>query len=201
MFRALSIIVFLVTIAAIALHRVIRGSSSRTAKQQAGGILRGLVCLLTLLFLEQRLSLLGRLKKLAYLLGLLCFAVLAVTGFWPVLVLGRHICGYLLMVHVTFGGVFAVCLFFLAVTWAHSYGFNESDWPWLTSLVRREMQKHRLLGEDPNLLRKICFWLLLLVSLPLMRPGLSGEYAQVLCAGVCSDCNCPYLPRNPNAKK
>ncbi|HUW19675.1 MAG TPA: hypothetical protein VMW16_10270 [Sedimentisphaerales bacterium] len=168
MFRTVSIIVFLATIAAIALHDVASRLRLPAGRRRPVNILKGLVYLLTLLFLEQRLTLLGRLKKLVYLLALLCFVVLAITGFYPVLILGKHISGYLLMIHVTAGGVFAACLVILALTWAHSHRFNETDWPWLASLVRRELQKHRLIPESSELLRKVCFWLLVIAALPLM---------------------------------
>jgi len=62
------------------------------------GVLRKLVYLFMLLFIKQRLSLVGVLRKLVYLLALLCFVVLAVTGFYPTLILGEHISGYLVMV-------------------------------------------------------------------------------------------------------
>jgi cytochrome b subunit of formate dehydrogenase len=167
MFRTVSIIVLLITIGAVALHYLI----SRLRSEAKGGpacVARGLVYLLTLLFLPQQLTLLGKLKKLLYLLVMLCVIVLAVTGFYPVLILGEHISGYLLMIHVTAGGVFVVCLAVLALTWAHTHRFNASDWPSLVSLFRREARDHRLLPENSDLLRKICFWLLVILALPLM---------------------------------
>ncbi|MHC4153921.1 MAG: hypothetical protein ACYST6_03200 [Planctomycetota bacterium] len=167
MFRTVSISVLLITIGAVALHYLI---SRLRAPAKGGpiGIARGLVYLLTLLFLPQQLTLLGKFKKLLYLVTMLCVVVLAATGFYPVLILGEHISGYLLMIHVTTGGVFAACLVLLAFTFAHSRRFDEKDWPWLTSLVRREMQRSRLLPESSVLLRKICFWLLIILALPLM---------------------------------
>ncbi|MHC4618784.1 MAG: hypothetical protein ACYTEQ_13655 [Planctomycetota bacterium] len=166
MFRTVSIIVFLITLGVVALHHFV--ARLRSPAGRSANILKGLVYLLTLLFFPQKLSLLGKLKKLVYLLAMLCTVVLAVTGFYPVLILGEHISGYLLMIHVTAGGVFAFCLVILALTWAHSFRFNENDWPWLTSLVRRELQTNTLLPKTPDLLRKICFWLLIIVALPLM---------------------------------
>ncbi|MHC4664532.1 MAG: cytochrome b/b6 domain-containing protein [Planctomycetota bacterium] len=167
MFRTVSIIVLLATIGAVALHCLVARLRS-PARAGPIGIARGLVYLLTLLFLPQQLTLLGKFKKLLYLLAMLCVLVLAVTGFYPVLILGKHISGYLLMIHVTAGGVFAACLALLALAFAHSHRFNENDWPWLTSLVRRELQKPKVLPEDSDLLRKLCFWLLIILALLLM---------------------------------
>ncbi|MHC4240638.1 MAG: hypothetical protein ACYSUC_12980, partial [Planctomycetota bacterium] len=117
MFRTVSIVVFLITIGAVGLHYLIAWLRS-PKKGGAACIARGLVYLLTLLFLPQQLTLLGKFKKLLYLLAMLCVVVLAVTGFYPVLILGEHISGYLLMIHVTAGGVFAACLVLLAFTFA-----------------------------------------------------------------------------------
>jgi cytochrome b subunit of formate dehydrogenase len=167
MFRTVSIVVFLITIGAVGLHYLIAWLRS-PKKGGPACIVRGLVYLLTLLFLPQQLTLLGKLKKLLYLLAMLCVVVLAVTGFYPVLILGEHISGYLLMIHVTAGGVFAACLVLLAFTFAHSHSFDDKDWPWLTSLVRRELQKSQLLPESSDLVRKVCFWLLIILALPLM---------------------------------
>jgi cytochrome b subunit of formate dehydrogenase len=167
MFRTVSIIGFLVTFAAIASHHIASTLGLRRQWWRPINILKKLVYLLTLLFLEQRLSLLGKLKKLIYLLALLCFIVLAITGFYPAIVLGRHLSGYLLMLHVTFGGVFAACLAVLVLTWAYRYRFSEDDWPWLQSLVRREA-KNKFLPESSDLVRKLAFWLVALLALPVM---------------------------------
>jgi len=186
MFRTISIIALVVTFSGIGLHST-AGSLKGERERRKVNILKGLVYLVTLLFLEQRLSLLGKLKKLAYLLALLCFLVLAVTGFYPALVLGRRICGYLLMLHVTFGGVFAVCLVFLALTWAYRYRFTAEDWPWLRNVIGRQ-PRGKFLPEGCEAARKTAFWLIVLGALPLMlsvvlsMSVLFGTAGQHLCA-------------------
>ena len=84
----------------------------------------------------KELSLVVVLRSLVYLLALFCFVVLAVTGFYPLLVLGEHISGYLVMIHATFAPVFAICLAVLAVMWASRCRFTYADWPWLKNLVK-----------------------------------------------------------------
>jgi len=184
MFRIVSIIAFLVTFAGITVHRIAFPSGPGEHRRRVG-ILKKLVYLLTLLFLEQRLSLLGKSKKLLYLLAVVCFLVLGVAGFYPALVLGEELSGYLLMIHVTAGGVFAVCLAILALTSAHHYRFNENDWPWLGSLVRREARTNKFIPDNSELLRKAAFWLLVIAALPLMLSvvlsmfpifGTAGQY-------------------------
>ena len=133
--------------------------------------MRKLIQLFTLLLVEQKLSPVGVLRKLVYLLALLCFVVLAVTGFYPTIILGRHISGYLLMVHATFAPVFAICLAVLAVMWARNCRFTRGDWPWFQRIVQRvtlvksaDDQAH---CEGSGLGQKITFWLIIFLALPL----------------------------------
>ena len=133
--------------------------------------MRKLVQLFTLLFIEQKLSPAGVLRKLVYLLALLCFVVLAFTGFYPTIVLGKHISGYLVMVHATFAPVFAICLAVLAVMWARNSRFNGSEWPWFQRFVRRITLTKSTGKEAPpkssELGQKISFWLIIFLALPL----------------------------------
>jgi len=120
---------------------------------------------------KQKRSLVDYLRILVYLVAIFSFVVLALTGFYPVLVLGRHITGYLVMVHATFAPVFAVCLAVLAVMWARQCRFTSGDWPWFERLVQRvtraegtgaEMQRsNSCLGQ------KVTFWLIVFLALPL----------------------------------
>ncbi len=143
------------------------------------GVLRKLVYLFMLLFIKQRLSLVGVLRKLVYLLALLCFVVLAVTGFYPTLILGEHISGYLVMVHATFSPIFAICLAVLAVMWARNCRFTRSDWPWFQRIVQRvtlvkstgEERKSKNSGLSTGHLavgQKVTFWLIIFLALPLI---------------------------------
>ncbi len=136
------------------------------------GVLRKLIYLFMLLFIKQKLSLVGVLRKLVYLLALLCFVVLAVTGFYPTLVLGKHISGYLVMVHATFAPVFAICLAVLAVMWARNCRFTRSDWPWFQRIVQR-VTLVKSIGEETHfessgLGQKVTFWLIIFLALPLI---------------------------------
>ncbi|MHC4586165.1 MAG: cytochrome b/b6 domain-containing protein [Planctomycetota bacterium] len=117
-------------------------------------------------------SLIGVLRMLVYLLALLCFVVLVVTGFYPLLILGRHISGYPVMVHATFAPVFAVCLAVLAVMWARCCRFTSGDWPWFERIVRRITLVNNPGDETPckssGLGQKIAFWLITFLALPLI---------------------------------
>jgi cytochrome b subunit of formate dehydrogenase len=166
LYRNISFIAFAVTIAGIALNCIV--SPCRECWRHP---LRKLVHLFTLLFIEQKLSFTGVLRKLVFLLALLCFIILAVTGFYPTLVLGEHISGYLLMIHATFSPVFAVCLAVLAVMWANKCGFTHSDWPWFSNFVERiTLVKSANYPQDKTnrLGLKITFWIIMFLALPLI---------------------------------
>ena len=170
MFRIIAISAFMITIAALLVHCVV--SSFRASQSTAEkGFLRKLVRLFTLIFLEQKLSVLSVLRKLVYLLALLCFVVLAFTGFYPLLVLNERMSGYLLMVHATFAPVFAVCLAALAVMSAGSYRLDKSDWPWVQKLLRG-VTRLKIELQQPAashmLVQKLTFWLIILLALPLI---------------------------------
>jgi cytochrome b subunit of formate dehydrogenase len=166
MYRTLSIVAFLITLGGLILNCILR-----PCKECWRHPLKKLIHLFTLLFIEQKLSPAGVFRKLIYLLALLCFVVLAITGFYPTLILGEHISGYLLMIHATFAPILAICLAILAVMWARNCRFNRNDWPWFQRIVQRvtlvksaneEISCKSLIGQ------KIAFWLIIFLALPLI---------------------------------
>lgn len=163
------------TIADIALVMTFVGVAAHWVLVPAGGprsVVPGAVHTFSLLLIEQKSSLLGALKKLCYLVALVCFLVLAFTGFWPLLVRGEHISGYLMMIHATFAPVFALCLAILAVTWAGQYRFTADDWPWIAKLLRRTTRLRVPVEDKPwsfsVLAYKATFWVLMFLALPLI---------------------------------
>lgn len=163
------------TIADIAVVMTFVGVAAHWVLVPTGGprnLVQGGVHVFSLLLIEQRSSLLGALKKLCYLVSLICFVVLAITGFWPLLVRGEHISGYLMMIHATFAPVFALCLAILAVTWGGAYRFTADDCPWVSKLLRRTTRL-RVAAEDKPCRcavvgYKATFWLLMFLALPLI---------------------------------
>lgn len=166
MFRIISIISFVVVFVILAVHNIACAPGERR-KWRPIEITTKLLRLLTLPLLKQRLSALGILKKLIYLLALLCFVVLLITGFGPRLILGKSLSGYWVMAHVTFAPVFALCVAALAVMWAHRCRFDKSDYQALLHLIQRHTQKDALC-EISELIRKICFWLICVLAIPLI---------------------------------
>jgi len=197
MYQTISITTFAVTFVSIVLHCIAFPSGKERQwspvknlvdfltlvfieqKLSFEDILRKLVYLFMLLFIKQKLSLVGVLRKLVYLLALLCFVVLAVTGFYPTLVLGEHISGYMVMVHATFAPVFAICLAVLAVMWARNCRFTRNDWPWFQRIVQR-VTLVKSTGEETHFEssglstghlavgQKVTFWLIIFLALPLI---------------------------------
>lgn len=172
MFRIVSIIGFFFVLAGIAIHC----ASSRPKFDELFGKdrslrfldpLRVLVYFITLPFLEQKLSFVGVIRKLLYLLALICFVVLVITGFYRPIVLGEAISGYWMVLHATFAPVFAVCLAALAVMWAHNCRFDKNYLPWLSKLLQHET-KNSSGTQKYELSRKVCFWLIISLTLPLI---------------------------------
>jgi cytochrome b subunit of formate dehydrogenase len=163
------------TVADIALVMTFLGVAAHWVLVPTGGprnVVQGGVHVFSMLLIEQKSSILGVLKKLAYLVAFVCFLVLALTGFWPLLVRGEHISGYLMMIHATFAPVFALCLAVLAVTWAGANRFTAEDCPWMQRLLRRATRLHVATEDKPErcavLWHKATFWLLMFLALPLI---------------------------------
>jgi len=190
MYQIISIIALLITFAGIALHCI----AFPCRKQRQWNPIKKLVHLFTLLFIEQKLSPVGVLRKVVYLLAMLCFVILAVTGFYPTLILGEHISGYLVMVHATFAPIFAICLAILAIMWASRCRFAYSDCPWFQRIVQRltlvKSAGEESLCNNSGLGQKITFWLIIFLALPLILSiilsmfPLFGTHWQELLLGV-----------------
>ena len=171
MFQTVSILVLLATFIGVVVHWFAFPASSEC--RGGGGVVRGIVHVFSLLLIEQRNSLLGVLKKLCYLLTVVCFLVLAITGFWPLLVQGKpHISGYLMMIHATFAPIFAICLAILAITWASRYRFAGGDCPCLQRLLRRVTRLHIPEPHErckcATTVQKVAFWAVVALALPLI---------------------------------
>ena len=179
MFRVISITGFIVVFAGLAFHCLVFPVSGRH-KWGPVTVLKKLVHLLTIVLIPQELSLLGVLRKLLYLLTLLCFVVLVLTGFYKPLVMDEHLSGYLLMVHATFAPVFAICVALLAVMWAHRNRFKVSDWPGLVRFLRRFIRMKTAdkqeEGEPSLLIQKIAFWLIIFLALPVILSIVLGMF-------------------------
>jgi cytochrome b subunit of formate dehydrogenase len=172
MFRTVSITSFIVVFICIVIHWIIFRPKANELfgadrRLRIFDPLRFLVFLLTLLFIPQKLTLIGVLRKLVYLLALLCFVVLFITGFFSKLVFGETISGYWLMLHATFAPIFAICVAILAVMWAYNCRLNKKYWPWLQKILQRDISDQAI-PHKHELTQKICFWLIVGLAVPLI---------------------------------
>ena len=173
MFRIISIIVLLASVSAVILHFMITRSKPKQTATAKPAKRPGL------------LGILDVLSKLAYLVGVLSFSALLITGFFPCLVLGQTISGYWLMVHVSAGGIFAVCLAFMTVMFAEQCRFDRSDCSRLQKLFGKEsVERQDIIKFTSGL--KISFWLIILLALPVILSiimsmlGIAGTHGQEL---------------------
>jgi hypothetical protein len=116
---------------------------------------------------------LDNLRRIVTIVSTALFLILAFTGFFPALLLGSHLSGVLLVAHVTTAPLFALSLSALALLWAHRLRFDEMDWRTAEGFGRREFP-----GKDA-LVRfavKVGFWVVLLLSLPLMLTVILGLF-------------------------
>ena len=165
-YQKISIIALLVTVFGIGLSYFIKPD-----KECWKHPVRTIVHIFTLVFLEQKLSFAGAIRKLVYLLALFSFLVLAITGFYPTLIKGEHISGYLIIIHATFAPILAICLAVLAVMWAGQCRFTGGDWPWFKRFIEKvtlTQIKEESSDKSSCLLQKVSFWLIVFLSLPLI---------------------------------
>jgi hypothetical protein len=172
LFRNTVVVGFIVVIGAIVLHSLLF-PSVRQCSLSVRAMLRKIVFLLTLVLLEQKLGPIGRLKKLAYLVAGACFLVLFLTGFGPRILLGVPLSGWLLMIHATFAPVFAVCVAFLAASWAWQCCFSGADWNWV---VRFFTLKWKGILADCDLGWKLTFWAMIILFLPVSLSIVSSMF-------------------------
>jgi cytochrome b subunit of formate dehydrogenase len=105
----------------------------------------------------------ARIRSIVYASTLLCFLLLAVTGFVPILFVGDHLTGILLVIHVTVAPFFALSLSALGLLWAHALRFDGEEWR-----ILHDIGKAGIGEETIRFASKMAFWLTLLLSLPLM---------------------------------
>ncbi|MGA2069907.1 MAG: cytochrome b/b6 domain-containing protein [Sedimentisphaerales bacterium] len=182
MFRSIAITGFIAVIAGTILHFAVSKPKfddvfGKDRSLRILDPLRLVVFLKTLLFVEQKWSLVGVLRKLVFLLAILCFVVLVVTGFVPNIFLEKSITGWWLMIHATFAPIFAACLAALAVLWADKNRLDKNYWPWWLNRALLRQPGSTTPAEKYELGLKISFWTILVLSLPMILSAVLGTFA------------------------
>jgi len=108
------------------------------------------------------------LKKLVYAIALVCFILLSVTGFSLWFIPENKFSGYLMMAHVTFSPVFALCIAALAVMYGYNQRFEKSDWLFVSRIFRCGAQDEAPASRGSVLVMKLCFWLICVLTIPLI---------------------------------
>lgn len=116
----------------------------------------------------RKLFALRELKSSIYRVSLLLFIVLALTGFAPVLFFGAHMSGVMMILHVTVAPLFAVGAVALTLMYAQRQTFNQTDWDYFRQLVRRKLTNKNIFAAGLSFWKKISFWLMLLLAVPLL---------------------------------
>ncbi len=155
MFRVISIIsFFLIIVTVFYLNRVVGLKS--------GGVLTGSLA-------DIRKTWFGDLtlvsKKLVYVLAVISFIILILTGFAPVLFTGNSVSGILLMLHVLAAVVFAVCMAIVSVMWSHHHRFESSELRSLLNLISGKKTDKNWKKQINVIGQKASFWLIVLLCL------------------------------------
>jgi hypothetical protein len=119
-------------------------------------------------------SLLTWLIRLAILAAMGSFAGLFLTGFVP-LFMGLRLSGYLLIAHVTFAPVFIISLTFLLLVRAQMHAFVRANAEWVMDLLGLPLDAP-LAPEDRGLVTKGCFWMVAVLSLPLVLTSVMSMF-------------------------
>ena len=116
-------------------------------------------------------SVLGTFRRGAYILTLTAFIILLFTGFIPVVILGQHLSGYLLMIHAMVAPFFAVGLALLVLLTAHQHRFNPDDRSGLQKLFQKAEN-----SPGQNVLEKVSYWFIIMVAIPAIASVVLSMY-------------------------
>ena len=115
-------------------------------------------------------------KRLVYVLGIASFIILILTGFLPILFTGNSLTGVALLLHVVVAPVFAVCIAIVGIIWADAHRFVPGELRNRFGLVTEKNNGKSSKKQVNSVGRKITFWLVLLLSLPVMVSMILSMY-------------------------
>lgn len=156
MFRILTIIVFALILLGITLHYKVRRARPDQDENDVSNA-QGFWSMIV----NMRIS--NASIRTVYRIMLVSFLMLVLTGFGPLVLLGRQPTGYLMILHIVAAPFFAVCLAALVLTLAYRSRFDSSDWQGLLRFLRG----NGFSGKS-GLIEKMAFWLMAFSSLPVI---------------------------------
>lgn len=104
-----------------------------------------------------------------YRLGFFSMLLLIVSGFAPVVFLGHHLSGFLLLVHLFAAPVFGLSAAFLALLWAQRQQLSADE-------LFPKGKKRRSENMRLQFWQRLYFWAMLLCSIPLIFSILISMY-------------------------
>jgi hypothetical protein len=113
----------------------------------------------------KKTNIITALRLIFYQITIILFLLLAVSGFLPVIILGGHLTGVPLIIHVTIAPFFCIFLALSVLFWVHFQRFFLEDLNYLKTLKRG---KTKLLPDRTGISfwQKINFWMFAVFSLP-----------------------------------
>ena len=121
----------------------------------------------------------------SFLLTILSFILLAVSGFLPVLFTGQHLGGILLVIHVTIAPVFVLSITASVLLMVHKMRFNYHDWETFKNRSVKTWDDAKTI-----LFSKINFWIAFIMiisailAIILMMFPFFGTYGQEQLLGI-----------------
>ena len=103
------------------------------------------------------------LRSIIYLVTILAFLIMLITGFLPLLFTGSNLTGILLMIHVSVAPLISITFAILVVLFAHSNRFDGDD-----IVISTEDESTKKIVYKSSAYLKINFWLIGIFSLPSM---------------------------------
>jgi hypothetical protein len=103
------------------------------------------------------------LRSITYLVTILAFLIMLITGFLPLLFTGSNLTGIFLMIHVSVAPFISITFAMLVILFAHSNRFDGDDIAFSTKDSGKRKTKYK-----DSAYMKMNFWLISVFSLPAM---------------------------------
>ena len=107
---------------------------------------------------------------------IICIVIMALTGFIPVIFLGKPMAGYLLVLHFAIAPLFALCLVVITLAWPYKHLFHKNDWLLLKNIVKSKQTDKVDFKKCHALIQKLCYWFLIVLALPVIFSVLFSMY-------------------------
>ena len=171
MFRILSIVVFILSFVWIFRYMKKSDISLKNISDYYVAALKNSLSNLKLIKSKKHSKNLESLKNIVYLISILEFFVMVITGFAPLIFIGNNLTGIFLLVHVTIAPIIAITFAILVILFAHSNRFNNSD----ITIADKNSGKRKINFKITSYL-KLNFWLISLFSIPAMLSIILGMF-------------------------